>query len=493
MGNTTTEIRTVDPTTLLVDVNVRSELDLNKEFVGSIKDHGVLVPIVAIKTPEGLRVRMGHRRTMAAVEAGLDSVPVLVTESDAEGDTAEIERLLTQHAENHHRAALSNTDDAQVAKQLSLYGLSAAQIAKRTHTKKAHVETALTVAGSELATKATERYDLTLDQAAVIAEFENDTEVVTALVASIESGQFDHVAQRARNDRAEREAQEPVRLRLAEADVQVIARPGWDSPAKTLDRLVTKDGDDLTDVDHIECPGHAAYLNEKQVYVDADGTPLPTDQWGRVDFGDDVDDEEADRRFEAATRVGVWTPVYVCTDPTANGHRDRYASGSERVKAEDKTPEEREADKKARALVIENNKAWKAAREVRTEWVKTFLTRKTPPASAGPFLAVALTRDADIVTDVKGNHVAAGWLAGDDTAAYGRSAALTETADAATDKRALVIALGVALGGYEARAGDGAWRENGESSSTGRYLRFLTANGYVLSDVETYAASAETV
>lgn len=489
---TTLEIQTVAPSTLLVDINVRSDLRLNPEFVASIKDQGVLVPIVAVQTPDGLRVRMGHRRTAAAVEAGRTSVPVVIADSELEGDAAEIERLLTQHAENHHRAGLSVSDEANAAKQLSLLGLSAAQIAKRTQTKKSHVETALAVAASELAFKATDRYDLTLDQAAVIAEFEDDTEAVTALVASIQSGKFNHVAQRARNDRAEAESKAPAIAALVAANIEVVTKPLWNSTAKGLGSLVTKDGEPIETDTHATCPGHAAYLRQEQTYVDADGTPLPTNHWGDIDFGDEVDEEEADRRVDASTVIDQWLPEYVCTDWKANGHQDRYDRSTAKVKAEDKTEVEREADKKARALVIENNKAWKAAREVRSAWVATYLTRKTPPTSTGPFLAVALTRDAEIVTDIKGNHVAAEWFGANDSNACGRSGSLSDSAATANDKRALVIALGTVLGGYEARATDGAWRENGEHSSTGRYLRFLAANGYVLADVETYAASKKT-
>jgi len=490
MGNTF-EIQTVDPSTLLVDVNVRTDLRLNPEFVGSIKEHGVLVPIVAVKTADGLRVRMGHRRTAAAIEAGRDSVPVVITDSEAEGDAAEIDRLLTQHAENHHRAGFSVVDDANVAKQLSLMGLNASQIAKRTNTRKADVETALKVTGSELAFKATERYDLTLDQAAVLAEFEHDTETVTALVAAATTGQFNHVAQRARNDRAEAEAKAPVIAALTEAGIEVVARPGYDSASKMLDRLRTTDGEMISVETHAKCAGHAAFLEEETIYVDAEGTPLPTNQWGEVEFGDDVDDDEAEERYQAATTISQWAPSYVCTDWKANGHRDRYDYGSNKPTAAEKTDAEREADKKARALVIENNKAWKAARQVRSEWVRTFLTRKTPPANIGGFLAIALTRDADLVADVKGNGVTAEWF-GADAATYGRSTDLAKTAEAANDKRAMVIALGTVLGGYEARADDKAWRENGDHSSTGRYLRFLAANGYVLADVETFAASKKT-
>ncbi len=58
----------VDPATLLVDVNVRHDARVDKDFVASIREHGVLVPIVAVRTSEGaLRVRYGHRRTLAVI------------------------------------------------------------------------------------------------------------------------------------------------------------------------------------------------------------------------------------------------------------------------------------------------------------------------------------------------------------------------------------------------------------------------------------------
>ena len=55
----------VDPSTLLIDTNVRTQVRLDAKFKASIKTHGVLQPIVAISTDEGLHVRFGQRRTLA--------------------------------------------------------------------------------------------------------------------------------------------------------------------------------------------------------------------------------------------------------------------------------------------------------------------------------------------------------------------------------------------------------------------------------------------
>jgi ParB family transcriptional regulator, chromosome partitioning protein len=57
----------LDPASLLVDLNIR-EAKLDKDFVASVKDHGVIEPIVAVRTEDGaIRVRHGHRRTLAVI------------------------------------------------------------------------------------------------------------------------------------------------------------------------------------------------------------------------------------------------------------------------------------------------------------------------------------------------------------------------------------------------------------------------------------------
>src|SRR4051794_20951493 len=67
----------VNPSELLVDVNIRHDTRIDKDFLASIKEHGVIVPITAVRTSPGeLRVRHGHRRTHAAVAGELQSVPV---------------------------------------------------------------------------------------------------------------------------------------------------------------------------------------------------------------------------------------------------------------------------------------------------------------------------------------------------------------------------------------------------------------------------------
>lgn len=481
---TTRDIQDLDPTTLLVDVNIRHDNRLDKDFVASIRDHGVLQPIVAVRTAEGgIRVRLGHRRTLAAVEAGRATVPVIVVGDEVTDDAGQIDRLVCQYAENAHRTGLSGTERLDVVAQLAAFGVSAAQITKRTRMPRAEVNAALTVTGSDLATAATARYEfLTLEQAAVIAEFDSDEDVVTALVAAAKTGGFDHVAQRARDQREEREAIAVVEQTLTANGLHVVSREITRGKADRLDSL-TDDPDTkapLTADTHAACPGHAAYITETWVPApltrDDDSDPTgdgPDDQ--DVD-AEDTEDDEPDGSFQ-------YLPVYVCTDPEAHGHHQRYTYGGaqQRKTAAGMTDDERETARAERCRVITNNKSWESAEKVRRSWLATFAARKTAPKGTATFLSLAHAHDADTVASIDGNTFAANLL-GLDRTGYGRSTALQTLLTTVTDQRAQVIHLVQVLAAYETASSREDWRRT--NPRTARYLQHLAALGYTLSDVE---------
>ena len=53
-----------------------------QELAASIQKHGVLVPVIARRTEDGLELIAGHRRQHAAQLIGLDTLPVLLLEMD---------------------------------------------------------------------------------------------------------------------------------------------------------------------------------------------------------------------------------------------------------------------------------------------------------------------------------------------------------------------------------------------------------------------------
>ncbi|MBX9244641.1 ParB N-terminal domain-containing protein [Actinotalea ferrariae] len=451
---TTGQIVQVDPRTLVLEVNVRADAALTPEFVGSIKTHGVLTPILVQRTADALHVRAGQRRTLASIEAGLTAIPAYVVD----GDTDEARRIIEQMAENDHRAALADRDRVAAFQQLSLLGLSAAQIAKRTHTKKDHVTTALTVAGSEVAAAVTAKYDLTLDQAAVVAEFDENAEAVKALtVAAVdEPDQFAHVAQRLRDDRDEARVVADLTATLTEAGTPVIDRPSYDDKTiKQVRELATLDGDErtpLTEETHAECPGRAAWIS--------------TSSWDGV------------------------RAVHVCTDPKGNGHVDRYAYSGGTERQAGPMTEEQKAERRA---LIANNKAWKSAETVRREWLTGFAARKTAPKDAPTFLAarlVAGTHRLDKASTQTRHRLARTLLGLPEHVGYGAPDPLADLVQAATPARAQHIALIVLLAAIEDGTGTHTWRN--VSAEDRAYFTALAAWGYSLSEVEALATVAPT-
>ncbi|MCJ1698072.1 ParB/RepB/Spo0J family partition protein, partial [Rathayibacter caricis] len=194
-------IQHVAPADLIIEANVRTSAPVTPEFIASIRENGVITPVLARRDEHGnVIVRAGQRRTLAAREAGVPTIPVYVVE----GDETTADRIVQQIIENDQRAELSTADRTAAWAQLSFDGVSAASIAKRTGTKTATVKKGLAVAESATVTSVLHEHELTLDQAAVLLEFEEDEQTRAQLikVATTDPAQFVHAAQRARDERA---------------------------------------------------------------------------------------------------------------------------------------------------------------------------------------------------------------------------------------------------------------------------------------------------
>lgn len=59
--------------------------DSIQDLISSIKQHGILEPIVVAKTPAGYQIIAGERRWRAAKAAGLKEVPVIIKETTPQG------------------------------------------------------------------------------------------------------------------------------------------------------------------------------------------------------------------------------------------------------------------------------------------------------------------------------------------------------------------------------------------------------------------------
>jgi len=442
----------LDPASLLADKNIRDE-DIDDGLLASVKEHGVLVPLVAIRTDIGeIRIRYGHRRRAAAIQAGQPTVPVMVVAGVDDG-TGEAGRILAQFDENTHRKDLTVVETAGVVQQLLDLGLDVQQVQRKTRLDKKQVAAAQAIVGSPAAVAASAKVvTLTLDQAAGIAEFDGDNDAVAQLTrAAAESpGQFAHQLQRLRDQRDDQAEQAALAAKLEKRGIKVTHFPGWDHPPK-LENLLDDAGQPLTEKTHRKCPGHAAYLNRRG--------------WG------------GGAKYEA---------VYFCTDPKANGHKRIRGAGAGAMSDNEKTE---------RKQVLAGNKAWRSAEKVRRTWLREFLGRQTPPDDALPWIISELVRgDFTLVKQMENGWKGAQDLLGfkvDTSVNYGKTSVdgLCDMLAKARPGRQQVILLALILGAYENWTDVHIWRRAEEryreqDSWSCRYFTALKAWGYEPSEIE---------
>ena len=121
---------------------VRDEDQPRKEFApealealaNSIKEHGVLQPLVVVKEGDKYKIVAGERRFRASKMAGLEKVPVIIRTLEAQ------ERLEISIVENAQREDLNAIEMATAyAKLKSQFNLSEAEIAERVGKSKSAV------------------------------------------------------------------------------------------------------------------------------------------------------------------------------------------------------------------------------------------------------------------------------------------------------------------------------------------------------------------
>jgi len=407
-----------------------------------VRPYPLLVPILARRDDTGrVHVRAGQRRTLAAREAGVATIPAYIVTGD--DDTAT--RIIEQLVENDQRAGVKQSERVAAFKQLAFDGMSAAVISRRTGTKSADVKKGLAVAESAAVTETADLYALTLDQAAVLIEFEDDEEVLATLSmdARDRPEHFDHSVQRARDDRARAASIAARTEELAGEGWMILDRsPGYyESEHVRLAYLTTREGEPVTQDALAAVEGRAAFVGSSYGSTDA-----------HVEF--------------YATRAEM----------KAQGWRDRSNGQS----AAGPMTNEQKAE---RRTLIANNKAWASAEVVRREWLGTFLSRKALPKDAQQWVALALTQHRRTISRElsDGNALAATLLGLDGAISYGKPTAIEEYA-AAHPTKALHVAVTVTLGGIEACTDKGTWRS--PSRLDALYFQQLAAWGYGLSEVE---------
>lgn len=112
--------------------------DALAELVGSIREIGVLQPVVVRAVEDGYELIMGERRWRATQEAGLATVPAIVR------DTEDSDLLRDALLENLHRAQLNPLEEAAAYQQLlDDFGCTHEQLATRIHRSRPQISNTL--------------------------------------------------------------------------------------------------------------------------------------------------------------------------------------------------------------------------------------------------------------------------------------------------------------------------------------------------------------
>lgn len=500
----------IDPNELVIGDNVRDNADQGPEFeqlVSSIKETGhIYLPINAVIGADGSRVVTdGQRRTLAARRLGLATVPVRVLEHvDATDKQRTAARVTEQLSTGTTPKGLTVAQKAKGVQELLLADVTPAKVAKVTGFGKEFVAASAKVVKSTKALAALDEAQLTMEQAVVLMEFEDDDEAVEYLKEAATEGVFEHRASELRQRKADEATYAELTKPYAEKGFTVLPfdfRP-YRSDLVAADRLflsIDSEDDRWVPIETIEGNPQlwGVYISEQACWVDTRTDTVVDEDRIAWSLEEQPDEEPADGMTHPkhVEEVERHLPDYYCLDTAAAGvftWDDRFEArraqtlsrGTDSADSEARLAAAKEAERIERRKVLQLNRLGEAAQSVRRTWVRErLLSRKTPPKGAAIFLAQELVAHPDTITDYRAADMAAELLG---TTEKGRTGLNALTADLAenADPRAIVVILGQLLGAMEAQTPKDSWRGSSYDRTSKRYLRFLVDNGYEPAPVE---------
>ncbi|WP_063065710.1 ParB/RepB/Spo0J family partition protein [Nocardia violaceofusca] len=490
----------MDPRELVIAENVRKDFDVaeHPKQADSIREFGVGAPVLAEREPDGtVHVIDGQVRVLIAQAVGVARVPVWITDAPTTVDAKQrrIDRTMAQINLNERRIPLTQADYAAgVALMLDL-GASPTRVAKGLQqTKRADVRKLAAVGRSATGRKLADNGQFSLDQLAVIAEYDNlgDTDAVEKLTSASRYN-FGYTAKAIAADREETRRRLHASLPHAACGFGILTDElGTDDGYLPAADLARADGEPVTDADVYADPARWVVwvdVEENGELIDTATGALVDPDTVDWDTQHDPDIEPGDglRRADGLAWRDRWIPTYYlpADQLDTTGLRlpvPQATDPQEALAAAERAAAAREESRLARRRVRELNKRGVAAAERREEFLAKYFQRTKPPTQAAHFVAEYLARNvapgaAQLVTKLLG----IGWSTEE----------LVKVIRSASANRAWVLALGMVLANREVTLDKSLWRTRSESTT--RYLHLLADiaagdDDFALVDVEQAAA-----
>ena len=400
----------VDPEEVVFGHNIRTEASVDPDMVNSVRDKGFIqVPTAFINSDLKVQVVVGQRRIRAARDAGYNPCPVLLR-SVPENLTAEqfeAELLADQWDENEQREDMTAAHKLGAIERALDLGVPMKRITKTlTGVHDADVRAVEALRKSKTARDTAALGTMTFDQAALLTEFDDDSDAVDQLTrAAARSGaEFTRTAAAIRTARRVEAARAEAAKPYQQRGFTILHRKPnqYDNNSfRPLEKLRTPTGDKLTEADI--APKHwGVYLAHTTRFVlSATGEPIDDDQ---IQHDPSAELEDGQHHAAEVTTQEFFTPGYYCLD--------KKAAGGLRYHEYDHRPFESATDKaaknkRARQLNEFARRDTTARREFVTEWLC-----KEPNRDALRWRAQLEWSDPSIFTTHQATPIAAALLGG---------------------------------------------------------------------------------
>ncbi|MEU4576031.1 hypothetical protein [Nonomuraea sp. NPDC023979] len=347
--------------------NVREDLHITQSFCASLKTE-LQVPLTVVPIPDNYQrgegeeehrwwVVKGNRRLEGARAIKLEKMLCLI-DLTKNGDLTSM--LVDQVVENddEYRRGLTPFEQSRALFLAHRSGATRAEIRKKTGRTRQEIADALAAGKLSEHTRSNAQsvdYAWTLDELALLDEFDGDTEALDTInyLISERGHSGRHAIEAVRAERQEAAAHAQALADLAAAGIPVAAE--WPVGALLLTQLAARvEGFDPDQ--HGECPGRGAFFYS----------------WRP---------ERAELYCSTPEQHGYTAPEHIAF-PSAAKPKD---------------------DGPPRKVVVEGNRAWMAAATVRQEWLAGFFARKSAPKPVTRFITRVLNDMPSPVRDRLGS------------------------------------------------------------------------------------------